>query len=100
MRTRTSSRRTTSGQRARPTTIKNNGGYLSQACSAAEILATLYEGLMYLGPSEGPMVPPPFPRTSMLACAIACSLLKTLSWLTLVAVVLTTNGARIRSWER
>ncbi len=23
-------------------TLKNNGGYLSQACSAAEILATLY----------------------------------------------------------
>jgi transketolase len=41
-------------------TIKSNGGYLSQACSSAEILATLYTHLMTLGPSEGPMIPPPF----------------------------------------
>ena len=41
-------------------TIKSNGGYLSQACSSAEILATLYTRLMTLGPSEGPAIPPPF----------------------------------------
>lgn len=41
-------------------TIANDGGYLSQACSAAELLATLYGGLMRLGPSEAPMVPEPF----------------------------------------
>lgn len=42
-------------------TIANNGGYLSQACSAAEILSTLYLKSMRLGPSVSPMVPPPFP---------------------------------------
>jgi transketolase len=42
-------------------TIANNGGYLSQACSSAEILATLYLRTMRLGPSAAPMVPPPFP---------------------------------------
>jgi transketolase len=41
-------------------TVANDGGYLSQACSAAEMLATLYGGMMRLGPSEGPLVPPPF----------------------------------------
>ena len=41
-------------------TLRNNGGYLSQACSAAEILATLYLQVMRLGPSEGPLVPLPF----------------------------------------
>ncbi len=41
-------------------TLENNGGYLSQACSAAELLATLYLRLMKLGPSEAPAVPPPF----------------------------------------
>ncbi len=42
-------------------TLDNNGGYLSQACSAAEILATLYTQVMNLGPSQAPPVPPPFP---------------------------------------
>ncbi len=42
-------------------TLRNNGGYLSQACSSAEILATLFTRIMNLGPSEGPPVPPPFP---------------------------------------
>ena len=42
-------------------TIANNGGYLSQACSSAEILATLYRRTLRLGPSVAPMVPPPFP---------------------------------------
>ncbi len=42
-------------------TIKNNGGYLSQACSAAEILSTLYLKIMNLGPSQAPSIPLPFP---------------------------------------
>ncbi|MFH1923172.1 MAG: 1-deoxy-D-xylulose-5-phosphate synthase N-terminal domain-containing protein [Planctomycetota bacterium] len=41
-------------------TLKNNGGYLSQACSSAEILAALYVGVMNLGASEGPLIPRPF----------------------------------------
>jgi transketolase len=42
-------------------TIKNNGGYLSQACSAAEIMAALYVRIMRLGPVPRPLVPKPFP---------------------------------------
>jgi transketolase len=42
-------------------TIKNNGGYLSQACSSAEILATLYTKVMNLDPAQAPQIPPPFP---------------------------------------
>jgi len=42
-------------------TIRNNGGYLSQACSSAEILATLYVKIMDLGRIETPLVPKPFP---------------------------------------
>ncbi len=42
-------------------TIKNNGGYLSQACSSAEILATLYVKVMNLGRIDTPLVPKPFP---------------------------------------
>ena len=41
-------------------TIRNDGGYLSQACSSAEILATLYTHLMHLGSSQAPAVPPEF----------------------------------------
>ncbi|NEX18780.1 transketolase [Thiorhodococcus mannitoliphagus] len=41
-------------------TLNNNGGYLSQACSSAEILATLYLGIMRLGSSQEPLVPRPF----------------------------------------
>ncbi len=41
-------------------TLAVGGGYLSQACSAAELLATLYLRLMKLGPSEAPPVPPTF----------------------------------------
>ena len=37
-----------------------HGGYLSQACSSAEIFAYLYGRGMNLGPGEGPLVPPPF----------------------------------------
>ena len=42
-------------------TIRNNGGYLSQACSSAEILATLYVKIMDLGKIKTPLVPQPFP---------------------------------------
>jgi transketolase len=42
-------------------TIRHNGGYLSQACSSAEILATLYVKVMNLGRIETPLVPQPFP---------------------------------------
>ncbi len=41
-------------------TVDNNGGYLSQACSSAEIFATLYRKIMHLGPVAGPVTPPPF----------------------------------------
>lgn len=41
-------------------TLKNNGGYLSQACSSAETLATLYLKSLRLGPSVLPIIPPPF----------------------------------------
>lgn len=42
-------------------TIKNNGGYLSQACSAAEIFATLYLKVLKIGTVEHPLVPAQFP---------------------------------------
>jgi len=42
-------------------TLRNNGGYLSQACSSADALATLYVRLMKLGQSIAPPVPLPFP---------------------------------------
>ena len=44
-------------------TVRHNGGNLSQACSAAEILATLYGHLMRLDPSTAPPIPPPFTGT-------------------------------------
>jgi transketolase len=44
-------------------TLKNNGGYLSQACSSAEVLATLYLRVMRLGPSQAPLTPLPFSGT-------------------------------------
>ncbi len=47
-------------RRALDFTIRSNGGYLSQACSSAEIFATLYTKIMNLGPSQAPMIPPFF----------------------------------------
>ncbi|WP_323764512.1 transketolase [Marinovum sp.] len=41
-------------------TIRNNGGYLSQACSAAEQLAWLYNEELKLGAPTLPMIPKPF----------------------------------------
>ena len=40
--------------------IRNNGGYLSQACSAAEQLAWLYNEQLNLGAPTLPMIPKPF----------------------------------------
>jgi transketolase len=40
--------------------LRHHGGYMSQACSTAEMFATLYLKVMNLGPSQAPMVPPPF----------------------------------------
>lgn len=37
--------------------LANNGGYLSQACSSAETLVTLYTRIMNLGASEAPLMP-------------------------------------------
>ena len=42
-------------------TINNNGGYLSQACSSAEIWAMLYTHILKIGDSQAPMIPEPFP---------------------------------------
>jgi transketolase len=41
-------------------TIKNKGGYLSQACSSAEILSCLYNGIMNLDGVKEPLKPKPF----------------------------------------
>lgn len=41
-------------------TLDNNGGYLSQACSAGELLSTLYLRVMRLGASVAPALPRPF----------------------------------------
>lgn len=40
--------------------MRNNGGYLSQACSAAEQLAFLYNEALDLGAPTLPMIPRPF----------------------------------------
>jgi transketolase len=42
-------------------TLRNGGGYLSQACSSAEILSALYMKIMNIGPSVAPKIPLPFP---------------------------------------
>ena len=41
-------------------TLRNNGGYLAQACGSAEIFATLYSEVLDLGPSTGSLRPPRF----------------------------------------
>jgi transketolase len=40
--------------------LANNGGYLSQACSSAELLAALYASVLRLSPPDGPQHPPAF----------------------------------------
>lgn len=42
-------------------TVLNNGGYLSQACSAAETLAMLYNEILQFGAPTLPPIPPEFP---------------------------------------
>lgn len=39
---------------------RSSGCYLSQALSSADILAVLYTKVMNLGPSQAPLLPPPF----------------------------------------
>lgn len=41
-------------------TLKNNGGYMSQACSAAELLAACYGGALAFGEVHEPYEPPAF----------------------------------------
>lgn len=40
--------------------LANNGGYLSQACSSAELLAVLYGQVLNLAPTPGPLHPSAF----------------------------------------
>lgn len=40
--------------------LRNNGGYMSQACSSAEMFAMLYTRTMRLGPSVAPLEPRSF----------------------------------------
>jgi transketolase len=40
--------------------LRNNGGYMSQALSSAEIFAMLYTRVLNLGPSAAPLIPRPF----------------------------------------
>src|ERR1700690_1304376 len=42
-------------------TLKHNGGYMSQACSSAEIFPPLYLRIMNLAPVDKPLQPKPFP---------------------------------------
>lgn len=42
-------------------TVKSQGGYLSQVCSTAELLSTLYLKVLQLEDSEAPPSPRPFP---------------------------------------
>lgn len=41
-------------------TLSNNGGYMSQACSSAELLASLYAGILNFSPVGEPIDPPAF----------------------------------------
>ena len=47
-------------QRVLAHTLSNNGGYMSQACSSAELLATLYASVLKFSPIEDPIDPPVF----------------------------------------
>lgn len=50
-------------RRAFDVAVEHHGGYLIQACSSADILATLYVELMQLGPGADNLVPPRFNGT-------------------------------------
>ncbi len=41
--------------------IRNNGGYLSQACSSAEIMEMLFTRVLKLNPVSSPVMPKPYP---------------------------------------
>lgn len=47
-------------QRVLAHVLANDGGYMSQALSSAEIFAMLYTRILNLGPSEAPLRPRPF----------------------------------------
>lgn len=47
-------------QRVLAHTLANNGGYMSQACSSAELLASLYAGILKFSPVDQPIEPPLF----------------------------------------
>lgn len=59
----TETRRVAHGVRKRvlELTLKNNGCYLSQTLSSADVLATLYTKALKLGPSEAPFMPTEHP---------------------------------------
>jgi transketolase len=44
-------------RRALDVAVRHKGGYLTQACCSAEILATLYVRAMHLGPPRAPLAP-------------------------------------------
>lgn len=47
-------------QRVLAHTLSNNGGYMSQACSSAELLAALYVSILKFSPISDPIDPPLF----------------------------------------
>ena len=47
-------------QRVLAHVLANNGGYLSQACSSAELLASLYGNVLNLASTDGPLHPADF----------------------------------------
>lgn len=56
-------------------TVNGNGGYLSQACSSADIMATLYKRAMKLAPLDAPIIPGRFegtPKAGRKAVTGAC----------------------------
>lgn len=50
-------------QRVLAHSLKNNGGYMSQACSSAELLSCIYGGLVNLPELDTPMLPGEFAGT-------------------------------------
>jgi len=52
-------------------TAKHQGGFLSQVCSSAELLCTLYLRTLQLMESDAPMTPRPFPGHASLRKAIS-----------------------------
>jgi transketolase len=54
-------------QRVLGHSLKNNGGYMSQACSAAELLSCMYGGLIDLPEVPEPLLPRPFAGTPGIA---------------------------------